>query len=295
VDVPLNANGLPAFNLLGAEAYSKVNTVSASNVSEIFSADYPESVKTASEAAKAKLQQDEATPEELEVIKQMGDGTHGHGDEPARPEAYRVPLKSRLAIAHWLNSQANWETRSYDYNTWLFCFNVKLYALDLSFDHLLERWNRSGEIGADSPLLLDATYVADCRKKYDELYGKDNQRLYDYAVEDASRNVTDDDTYNTLWVDSSIKVTKGFKGRSGGWLVIYKFNGIELTRDLDLTDPDQIDYKTLRQLYEYIVMMSHDFGEGKPEAEVEYQAAWLFFNHDCEEIPRVVDEVGSHI
>lgn len=227
----------------------------------------------------------------------------GHfGDSRRRPAYYACPLRSREAIVQYLTSEQHWQRCGWRYHdgTYLFCFNVKLHGIDLSFEHLLELHR--------SELPDDPAYLERCQQHYDELYRSDTFKLFDYALEDVRRCVIEEsrnrdgrwqlvvsDSYNRLWAGTRVSVELGFHGRSGGWLVVERFQGIALNSSLDLASEDEIDYHTLRQLYEYIVMCSHDFSRENCNRATEHAAAWQFFERDCDEIPLTRNMIGDGI
>ncbi len=123
------------------------------------------------------------------------------------------------------------------------------------------------------------------RAKYAEV----EKWLWDWGIEDTRRHV-DDDTYQCLWDGTELDVEYQFEGRSGGWLLMTKFNGMNLTRidrhDFETALLDTLSYESLRNLYQLVVQNDHDF---RPEAvidEIEYQAAFNFFENACGDIPR---------
>jgi hypothetical protein len=89
----------------------------------------------------------------------------------------------------------------------------------------------------------------------------------------------DDDAWNMLWDGTHVDARLGFGGRSGGWLVLTWFQGHLMDADCDLSE---WDYKTLRQLSEYVTWAKHCIK--KPEDEVEYLAASTFFCNICHKI-----------
>ncbi len=322
-----DANGnvtlLPDFHRYGAEWAQPLEPISGDKLDYIWREDWVQQEAAKAAALEAKLKADEATPEELAIINGWnGPDGKPHGEENGRPEYYAVPLKSRAAIIKYLTESDEWrrrQGRDYDDNGWLFCFDVKLHGLDLDFDHLVEVYVAS-EGGKDHPLVTDAQYLADCRAKYEEEYsGGDTSSLEEVAIEDARRNIHEEwydkktgkhrfetcDSYSCLWnTDGGIKADFRFYGRSGGYLVLTKFQGFTLDRDFKFgtTEDDEafgdggskeFDYTLLRQLYEYVTILAHDFKD--PEKEVEHHAAFQFFENVCSDIPTTADEVGSNI
>jgi hypothetical protein len=305
IQVPTDSSGSPNFHALGAEFSVQTKVISPRAAETFFTADYPQRVQArqAKRQAEAKfnLNQDSATGEELAVIREMGGKYGRHGLEKSRPEYYRCPLRSRARIVGWLKNQINSAGRHHGPFHW----DVKLYHLDFSFDNLLKRHQESGYAAKDT----DEVYLADCRKRYVALYGADGSRgdLCNQATEEACRGVVElcrnkalnrwelrtRDSYNTLWRDDSIDAKLSFAGRSSSWLVLDSFNGVAC-KDLDIDDPE-LDYKFLRQLYEYVTILNHDFGDRRPERAVEDAAAFDFFMNTCGDISTIKDEIGAGI
>ena len=160
---------------------------------------------------------------------------------------------------------------------WLFCFNVKLYNLDLSFGNLLEVHKKSGY--CENP---DATWVEGCRSEYAAV----EQYLWHWGVEDAGSQFTtgragypDDDAYNMLWDGRACVTRFSFCGRSGGWLVMSRFNGLTLTTELEL---EELDYRELRDLAEMVHFVSRAV-EDRHQC-VETAAAFAFFENTCRDV-----------
>lgn len=201
--------------------------------------------------------------------------------------------RSRQAIARWLASLCP-HRGGRDYNAsvhgryvhgpWLFCWNVKLHSLDLSFDHLLEIARHAGCLEAPD----DPFWIAGCRTHFATEVNTD--RLYEGAVEDACRSFVgrpegnvyypDDDAYSQLWDGRPCVTQFLFGGRSGGWLVLARFNDHVLTTDLDLA---ALDYRELRDLAEMVWYVQRA-AAGATRA-VEHCAAFNLFNNLCAEVP----------
>ena len=191
------------------------------------------------------------------------------------PKQYRAPLQKRSQIEAWLSDAQGFDRRAYDYKpSWLFCRNVKLHGLDLSFKQLIKR---ATETAIDECKAEDAVWL----KNAEEAFGDVNSdNLYSWAVEDAASAfigrdcVPDDDGNNMLWDGTPVDVKFQFMGRSSGWLVLTHFNGCELNRE---TDWAEWSYKDLRTLYRYLVQLAADTTREKIVAEVEYKAAFNLF------------------
>src|SRR5258708_5334041 len=107
------------------------------------------------------------------------------------PEAYTTPLKKRANIANYLMDRRGRYYR--DHGHLLFCFNVKVYAADLDFDHLLELHAKSGY---GEGHVTDAYWVEEARQRHAE---SDQDHLCQWAIEDAGRLVTESDCFNHLY------------------------------------------------------------------------------------------------
>jgi hypothetical protein len=150
--------------------------------------------------------------------------------------------------------------------------------LNLGFNHLLEVW-RNGE-GQGELYTQNEEWLKAVRERYNETK---QDTLWEWGVEDASRAFTDPDqvTFRQLWNGTELDVEYSFQGRSCGWLSIDKFEGYDFTTATPLAD---MDWPSLRKLYQLVIMLKHDLAN--PEKEVEYQAAFAFFENVCSDIPR---------
>lgn len=195
-----------------------------------------------------------------------------------KPKYYQTPLRSRDAIIAWIKE--NTADRYYDHENCPFCFNVKVYRVDFDFDHLLKiyREQQDGNKHDD--------WLAEARQRWEE--HKDND-LWEWAVENCreafccgSDGTPNQDTYRTLWDGTELDVSYSFRGRSGGWLSLDRFQGWTLT---DFPEAlTKMSYKELRQLYQLIVMLVHDLRREAIRAEIEYQAAWALFVNVCSDL-----------
>lgn len=215
-----------------------------------------------------------------------------------KPEYYRTPLRSRKSIADFLLGVGSYLGRDGS----IFCFNVKAHGTDLSFDHLLEVFKGSGYGGG---YLENDDYLEAAREKHEEV---GENRLWEYGQEGAWRLVTDSDCYNHLWDGTPVDVEYGSAGRSSGYIVIRKFEGWNMSRTdrnywrrvfegcphaegTEAYDDWHLDYDdmpmdTLKKLYQLVVMLVHDFSQETAVKEIEYQAAFDFFENCCNRIPK---------
>lgn len=206
-----------------------------------------------------------------------------------KPNYYRTPLRKREDIVYWIFEVTH--QRMYHYHTYPFCFNVKLYDVDLSFDNLLKIFREE----EGNPIFThNADWLREVKSRYKET---DNDHLWDWGVEIARDDFVSyvfktpiNDTYTQLWDGTPIDVQYSFQGRNGGWLSIDRFEGREFVglyskgslRE-EMKSPDY-PYQTLRNLYQLIVMIKHDI-QGR-DKHVERHASFAFFENTCSDIPR---------
>ncbi len=204
----------------------------------------------------------------------------------AMPAAYTTPLKKRSDIASYLMNRRGRYYREHGHLQ--FVFDVKVYSPDLSFDHLFALHANSGY---GEGKVNDPYWVEEARQRHAET---DQDDLYQWAIEDAGRLVTDSDCFNHLFDGTPVDVEYAFVGRSGGWIGLTKFEGIEMTdperlRDVfegnDEEGEPTMSYQSLRRLYSLVRMLEHDMTQEKAQAEAEYQAAFGFFVNVCADIP----------
>ncbi len=213
------------------------------------------------------------------------------------PEAYATPLTDRQEIARYLLNRRGRYYR--DHGHLLFVFNVKVYDPDLSFEHLLELYRKSG-YGGDK--IDDAGWIEEARLRYGET---DLDDVYQAAVDDASRLVSESDCFRYLFDGTPVQAELDFVGRSGGWLALTEFDGCKLTDpdnlkhvfegdDLDYDQPAMTD-ETLHRLYAFVRMLEADVTQEKAQAEIEWQSAFNFFENVCGDIPPSSANLGAGI
>ena len=192
-----------------------------------------------------------------------------------KPEAYKTPLRKRADIIAWIVD--NTDQRFYDHEKCPFCFNVKVYSVDLEFDHLLKIYREEQDGNEADDWLPEARQRWEKHKEVD---------LFNWALEDCRDGVSDSDVYNQLWDGTPVNATYTFRGRNGGWLSLDKFLGWTFaSRDSDFPEAlAEMDYKELRQLYQLIAMLKHDLRRAAIEKEVEYKAAWALFVNVCSDL-----------
>lgn len=211
-----------------------------------------------------------------------------------KPEYYETPLTDRKAIADFIFDKTH--QRYYDHRSHPFCFNVKCYDYDVSFDHLLALYK---EQEGDEKFFKSKEWLAAVKAKYDEIGGEET--VYQWGLEDACRYLVsgpdgypDGDTHRTLWDGTELDVKYSFEGRSGGWLSIVEFEGFKVNRDMGeaewrevlegTNDYTEMSYETLLKLYALVTHLIHDVRPEAVKSEIEYQAAFNFFENACSDI-----------
>ncbi len=199
---------------------------------------------------------------------------------------YAYPLRKKLDIIEFLCDHD-------DYNDDHGCgycplsWDVKARSLDLSLNGLISvfkdkiglvNW-RHGEDYFDAS---DSNFMNFLQEKYDEV----ESELWEWGVEGAQREVTDGDVSCIIWGSQTAERVKfGFFGRTGGHLVVTRYDGYDITGG----DGDDfremlgdIDYKDLVKLYKLTVQWDKDFSGLAPGDAIERSAAWDFFVTVCE-------------
>lgn len=212
------------------------------------------------------------------------------------PAAYKTPLKRRADIAAYL---LNRQGRYYrDHGHLLFCFCVKVHDPDLDFDHLLDLYRKSG-YGGDT--LNDPAWIEEAGQRHAET---DQDDLFQWAIQDAGRLVTESDCFNHLYDGTPVEVEFAFVGRSGGWIALTEFEGIKMTdpevlrqvlEGKDEESEPTMSYQSLRHLYALVRMLEHDLTQDKAQAETEHQAAFNYFSNLCADIPTADVCLGAGI
>jgi hypothetical protein len=190
---------------------------------------------------------------------------------------YTFPARSRAAMVTYILGR---DSRSYDYKTRLFCWNVKAYIFDFSGDILRG-------IDAIEFAELDSAFDSDW-DSYVESLG-DWGQFFHQCCEASAYHLCHG--YWTSYHDTDSGDWEfSFSGRSGGWLVLDKFKG----RNVDslYSDPQEVkkarrdgwnlsddnnldswDFETLRAFYRGLRCADSDFTSVKASKEVLYQAA----------------------
>lgn len=200
-----------------------------------------------------------------------------------KPEAYRMVSRSRKDI---VDSITNITTqRTYHYDPYWLCFNVKCYDYDLSLENLLKLFK---DQEGDHPGMHNADWLRNIKKRYDEV----QEHLWDWGVEDSRRSFCDgdtqgDDMFNHLWDGTRLDLEYGFVGRSGGWLAIIEFEGYRFDRKMDSdleTVLMEMPFPTLQKLYQLVLMLKHDLRRSAVKSSIENNAAFNFFANACADI-----------
>lgn len=205
---------------------------------------------------------------------------------------YTYPHKSRKAKVDYITDIGGYFSRDGQYPLE---FNVACYSADLDFESLFKTLLESGEVGPD-------VNRDDLRAAAAAAYKEDKDNLWDWALEDACRDLHETDCYRMLWDGTMVDVKLGLYGRGGKHLCLESFEGLSM-RGLS---PEDLEEKLMRQegytsrgsddtseegklrrgwswdysnefidkLYRYVRQCEVDFTPAKAGAEVQYQAAW---------------------
>lgn len=191
------------------------------------------------------------------------------------PSQYRAPLRSRKAmIEHLLAGPGHVN----GYDQYLFAFNVKVYDINLDFDHLLKLVVDDGQMSEEFDYwITNPDFLAKIRKEFD----RHENNLFDWGQEGAWETVESDEAYTSLWSGENVDVKYDRFGRSCGYIVITQLEGKKFS---GREGPD--DYREwlaelgshqLRKIYRFIVQCRADFTPAAAKAEIEIRAAVAFF------------------
>lgn len=184
---------------------------------------------------------------------------------------YSFPLKSRRAIVDFL---VNRDSRSYNHRRYAFAWDVKTHGARYDGDSLRSHIE-------DLDPALDIEWAAKCDSDYD--------LFWEWAAE-AARHVQDGAWTSYPGTDQGAWEFS-FEGRSGGWLVLDKFEGIAVAgvysdpveaadskrHGYDIQGAENLDawpWDRLQRFYRGIVCADSDFTPTKAAKELEYQAAF---------------------
>ena len=161
-------------------------------------------------------------------------------------------------------------------------YNVKAYSANLDFDNLLKIFDHGDEALKTNPVWLAVAK---------QCHTDNEDRLWEWGIEDARRNVDDGDGYWMPWDgERAYNVEHGFYGRQGGHLCIESFEGRSLKlspeslenemmqgREDGYGDANYWAFDEIKKLYKMCRQWEVDFTPDKASREVEYQAAFCLF------------------
>jgi hypothetical protein len=163
-----------------------------------------------------------------------------------------------------------------------FCFNVKLYRVDLSFDTLFRRYQETNRVKAGD---LDPKWIEKVRMLHEET---NQESLYDVTVENLCRLYSDphDPEDKEVELSNKVKVKVGynFVGRTGGWLSITSLNGNPFVGCDAQEACDALSFQDLRRLWRLVMDTEKEVANRM--RMVENEASFIFFDHmlgDAEE------------
>ena len=167
---------------------------------------------------------------------------------------YKFPLKSRAAIADFLDRDG----RYYRPTRYRFCWNVKAYHAKFDSDTMRK-------------------HIPDLSPEFDlqwqSVLDSDNGSMFWDACEDAARFYPDE--WCSYPGNDQGEWSFHFEGRCGGWLVLDRWRGRDVTgaTKADFLDKEEWSYPDLVAFYRGIVCADSDFTPQKASQEVEYQFA----------------------
>ena len=201
---------------------------------------------------------------------------------------FRYPCRSRKDMADYIEDVGGYH--SWNQTTQPLAWNVKVYP-DLDFDRLFNVWIEHGGGTEDARKCgrALARYRRTAEAYYDREYATESGRalLFDIALEDARRALTEDEAFCSLWNGQGVEAMWEFVGRSGGYAALTRFEGACLSglssealgNELRQTGDDMVwSFPELRTLYRFCVEMNHLLTPKKASDEVEYLAAFIVFN-----------------
>ena len=214
-----------------------------------------------------------------------------------KPDAYKMKARSRAGIVAEIVKLT--EHRMCFNDPYYLCFNVKVYeSVDLSLPTLLNLWrNYEG----DNLHTHNAEWLREVKEKFEEI---GDQKLFDWGIEECRSSyigryhsgIPESDAVRTLWNGTELNVKYNFVGRSGGWLAIAEFEGLQLDRpqgDLENILNDT-DFGTLQNLYQLVLQIKHDTRTEAILSEIAHQAAFQFFANACADITQP-DTIQPHL
>ena len=156
---------------------------------------------------------------------------------------------------------------------WLFCWNVKLHHLDLSFESVLAAAETSSVFDINDPKLVNYA-----REKYSDA---NLQHIEEWAIRDTrldfcgDAGIPENHAYTSLHCGDDIRTRYGFMGRSGGWLVMTEMLGWTLDNDFCFFERTHREVRAISEMVWYVTMATQN---QEPERAVERAAAWILFS-----------------
>jgi hypothetical protein len=279
-----------------------------------------------------------------------------------KPDYLKLPYRKAAELEAWLLNggpkNGGWHKHREEQNHWLFCFDVKLRTIDLSFDHLWEVHFGDNGYAAHDPRGNDPVWREGCRREWlnsvmrtndvmdipdiDKLLNDEKKqgKLFDVAVKLKPTIFAPDtklvDTHNVLltgaieracedfigggrgnfgfrpepgtcwsrhWDGTPVNAEFRFIGRNGGWLALVAFSARRLVDDnindlfgvADRECYSRFTYEELCWLSEYLLELSHALKDNAPCRRVEEQAAFVFFENFCSDVPSPDENEAQHI
>lgn len=184
---------------------------------------------------------------------------------------YKFDAKSRVAMVDYMRSNGGRYYRPYRY----------AFAFDVKVGHLIYSQALTAE-ALESHNPESRPFVA----AWDSAFASyaNEPGFFDSICEDMARDVDD---YSSYPGDDQGDFGFTFGGRSGGWLLLEKWQGRDL-RNLDfddlLADKDSWPFERVRSLYRALVCMNQDF---RPQALIESYMAQVGYRREQWESERI--------
>lgn len=191
------------------------------------------------------------------------------------PKQYRAPLRSRKAMIDYLLAGPG---HCHGYDQYLFAFNVKVYDIDLDFDHLLRQYVDDGQTSeAFDYWIGNPEFLAKIRKEH----ARQENNLFDWGQEGAWETVENDEAYTSLWSGENVAVKYDRFGRSSGYIVITELEGKKFSGREGMDEYrywlEAMGTHQLRKVYQFIVQCRADFTPAAAKEEIQIRAAVAFF------------------
>lgn len=174
---------------------------------------------------------------------------------------YSFPARSRAAMIEYIGNR---QSRGYHYRTYPFCWNVKAYISGLESEDLH---------GLEMSESIDPAFDS----QWDQYVSEKENSLFWSLCEDGGRYLSEGEWTSYPGNDQG-DWKFSFEGRSGGWLVLNKWRGHDLT-GMSLADVAEwcadLSFDELKAFYRGIVCADSDFTSDNAAIEVMYQATSL--------------------